>query len=119
MIDPASSGSNQADGKQLIKLYHEQGLHLRSADNTVEAGIQDMWQRLSTGRLKVFKSMRGWLSEFRMYRRDERGKIVKENDHLMDATRYMVRSGIKIARVNERPKLLQVEPYRMFVRGVM
>jgi hypothetical protein len=32
--------------------------------------------------------LQNWLSEFRIYRRDEKGKIVKQNDHLMDATRY-------------------------------
>ena len=36
-----------------------------------------------------------WLREFRKYHRDDKGsgKIVKRNDHLMDATRYLVVSG--------------------------
>jgi hypothetical protein len=34
-----------------------------------------------------------------MYRRDEKGRIVKENDHLMDCMRYLVRSGIRVACV--------------------
>ena len=53
--------------------------------------------RLSTGRLKVFKTLPNWLAEFRIYRRDERGRIVKENDHLMDASRYLVVSGLNLA----------------------
>jgi hypothetical protein len=30
----------------------------------------------------------------RLYRRDEKGKIVKERDHLMDAKRYLLMSGM-------------------------
>ena len=48
-----------------------------------------MWQRLSSGRLKVFKSMQQWFADFRLYRRDEKCKVVKERDHLIDATRYL------------------------------
>lgn len=118
VIDPASAGSSQADGKKLLLLYRAQDLHLTPAENAVEAGIGDVWQRLSTGRLKVFKSLQNWLSEYRMYRRDEHGKIVKANDHLMDATRYLVRSGIKVAKV-EAPKRAAVTSYEPAVRGVM
>lgn len=117
-IDPASAGRGQADGKQIIKIYHAEGLHLFPADNTVEAGINDVWQRLSTGRLKVFKSLSNWRSEYRMYRRDEQGRIVKVNDHLMDATRYLVRTGMKHATV-EQARAISVTPYQPAVRGVM
>ena len=87
-IDPAARGRGQADGKQLLAMYEELGLRLTPADNTVEAGIAEVWQRFSTGRLKVFKHLADWFAEVRIYRRDENGKIVKSNDHLMDATRY-------------------------------
>ena len=49
---------------------------------------------LSTNKLKVFGSLVNWFAEFRLYRRDENGKIVKDNDHLMDDTRYLVMSGL-------------------------
>jgi hypothetical protein len=52
--------------------------------------------------MKVFKSCSNWLYEFRLYRRDDKGRIVKANDHLMDDTRYMVMSGIK--RMITKPK---------------
>jgi phage terminase large subunit-like protein len=54
---------------------------------------------LSGGRLKVFKSMQNWLAEYRMYRRDDKGHVVKANDHAMDATRYLVVSGLDRAAV--------------------
>lgn len=104
VIDPASRGRTQADGSQLIQMYTDLGLNLETAQNAVEAGIYEVWQRLSTGRLKVFKSMTSWLSEFRLYRRDEKGRIVKQNDHAQDATRYLVMSGIARAKVKPVPK---------------
>lgn len=93
VIDPAARGRSQQDGAQLLVTYRNLGLLLATANNSVEAGIYEVWERLSTGRLKVFRTLRHWLSEYRLYRRDEDGKIVKEYDHLMDATRYLVVSG--------------------------
>lgn len=99
VIDPAARGRNQSSGEQMLRLYRDQGLDLAEADNAVEAGLYDVWQRLSTGRLKVFRTCTNWLAEYRVYRRDEKGRIVKENDHLMDATRYLIRSGLKRAKM--------------------
>lgn len=101
VIDPASRGRSQHDGIQLIEQYQNLGLDLEVADNGVESGIYDVWMRLSTGRLKVFASCNNWRAELRLYRRDERGRIVKENDHCMDETRYFVKSGI--ARMKTKP----------------
>jgi hypothetical protein len=72
------------DGKRLIEEYKKLGLNLEYADNSVTAGITAMWQRLSTGRLKVFNTLTHFFSEYRIYRRDKNHKIVKVNDHLMD-----------------------------------
>jgi len=84
-IDPASRGRGQTDGRQLLADYRDLGLHLSVADNGVESGLYAVWNRLSTGRLKVAKSLSAWFAEFRLYRRDDKGRVVKENDHLMDA----------------------------------
>jgi phage terminase large subunit-like protein len=88
-IDPASRGRSQRDGTQLLTDYRNLGLNLALADNGVESGLYSVWNRMSTGRLKVFRSMQNWLQEFRLYRRDEKGHVVKSNDHLMDAMRYL------------------------------
>ncbi len=84
------AGTNQDDGTRIMHLYEAEGLKLEKAVKAVEAGILEMFQRLSTGRLKVFSTLQNWFAEYRLYRRDEKGKIVKQNDHLLDATRYMV-----------------------------
>jgi Terminase RNaseH-like domain len=97
-IDPASAGASQIDGKALRIEYQKEGLDLVDANNAVEAGIHACYQRLVSGRLKVFRTCRNWTSEFRIYRRDKKGKIVKENDHLMDATKYLIMTGMGVAR---------------------
>jgi hypothetical protein len=99
VIDPASRGRSQADGRQLIELYRTESLDLMPADNAVEAGIFAVWQRLGTGGLKVFRSCSQTLAEYRLYRRDEKGKVVKQNDHAMDALRYLIMSGLDRAVV--------------------
>lgn len=100
VIDPASRGRSQKDGEQLLEIYTDLGLHLIPADNSRESGLYEVHQRLATGRLKVFKSLKPWLAEYRIYHRDEKGNVVKEKDHAMDATRYLVVSGIDVAKVN-------------------
>lgn len=99
VIDPASRGRMQTDGSRLLELYQGLGLDIEVAENAREAGIYAVWEMLSQGRLKVFKSCANTVSEYRLYRRDEKGAVVKKNDHLMDALRYMVMSGLTRAKL--------------------
>jgi phage terminase large subunit-like protein len=96
-IDPASRQRNQKDGTQLIREYRKVGLRVHPADNRVESGLMNLWQRMTTGKLKAFRNMDNWWREFRMYARDENGKIIKRHDHLMDAMRYLNQSGLSRA----------------------
>jgi Terminase RNaseH-like domain len=43
--------------------------------------------RMEAGRFKVFKHLNDWWDEFRLYHRRD-GRVVKEYDDLMSATRY-------------------------------
>lgn len=98
VIDPASRAAGQADGKALLDTYRKEGLKLIPADNAVTAGIDAVHRRLSDGRLKIFRGLSDWFDEYSLYRRDDKGRIVKEDDHLMDATRYAILSGLRVAR---------------------
>lgn len=104
VIDPAARGRSQRDGEQLIVDYRKAGLNLVVADNSVEAGIYEVWTRMETGRLKIFRTLGRTQHELRLYRRDDRGKIVKKHDHLMDAMRYAIMSGLRIATTKPVPK---------------
>lgn len=90
VIDPASRGRTQTDGENLYMMYRKAGLKISPATNAVEAGIYTVYERLSTGRLKIFRSCTMIQREFALYIRDEKGKIRKADDHLLDALRYMI-----------------------------
>jgi hypothetical protein len=101
-IDPAARGRQQKDGEQLLATYQGQGLKLVPAANAVDAGLYAVWSLLEIGRLKIFSTLQNFKNEYRVYRRDEKGKVVKVNDHLMDAGRYLVMTWDKIATI-QRP----------------
>lgn len=112
VLDPAARGRQQHDGERLVQLYRAQGLNLTFADNSVEAGIYAVWQRIVGGRIKAFTSLKSFWSEFARYHRDEAGKIVKKDDHLMDDLRYLVMSGMRVAIVEPPPKAASRERQR-------
>jgi hypothetical protein len=105
-IDPAARGRSQKDGIALLKTYRRLLYNpedkddalgaqmLKNAKNGVESGLYDVLMALNQGLLKV---MRGrcpnWLAERRLYRRNEKGEVVKKFDHAMDAGRYNFASG--------------------------
>ena len=99
LIDPASRGRGQKDGAQLFWDYKELGLKLNIAENAVQAGLDYCWQLLASGRIKIFPNLGYFMEEYRIYRRDEKGKVVKEFDHLMDCMRYLLVSGRTLAKV--------------------
>jgi hypothetical protein len=83
-------------GIALAEQYRAQGLNLlhehaqfEDGSVSVEAGLMAMLDRMQTGRFKVFRHLEDWFSEFRLYHRKD-GKVVKEGDDLMAATRYGV-----------------------------
>lgn len=81
-------------GEQLAEQYRRQRLNMlheratfEDGTNGVEAGVSDMLQRMQTGRWKVFRTCAEWIEEFRLYHRKD-GKIVKERDDVISASRY-------------------------------
>jgi hypothetical protein len=87
---------DKGSGLGLAQQYRDQDLEMlpehathEDGGNGVEAGIMEMLDRMQTGRFKVFKHLEEWFAEFRLYHRDD-GKIIKERDDLMSATRYGV-----------------------------
>lgn len=96
--DPAGQAVSQKDGESLIEKYASHKLRIEPANNEVESGLQEVFERMLTGRLKIFTTCEGLLSEIRSYARDEKGRVKKMNDHRCDALRYGVVSGLPIAK---------------------
>lgn len=104
IIDTAARGRSQIDGDNLFQMYKDLGLKIHNANKSVETGLYTCWELLSTGQIKVFSTMTNFMNEIRMYRRDEKGKIIKSNDHLMDAFRYLIMTGRDIATTEQATK---------------
>lgn len=103
-MDAAALIVTEHDAEQLVNLYRRGGLNVELPNKAVETGIQQVWELISAGRFKVQAHCVDWLKEFRMYQRDQHGRIVKRDDHLMDATRYGVISGLARAKPRPAPK---------------
>ncbi|MCW5750869.1 MAG: terminase family protein [Alphaproteobacteria bacterium] len=85
---------DKQSGEPLAEAYRKLGVRMLPAraefaggGHGVEAGIMEMLDRMQTGRLKVAGHLAEWFDEFRLYHRKD-GRIVKEHDDLMSATRY-------------------------------
>lgn len=85
---------DKGSGEQIAENYRSNGLNMlperatwSDGTNGVEAGVQDMLERMQTGRWKVFSTCQAWLAERRLYHRKE-GKIVKLADDVISASRY-------------------------------
>lgn len=106
-IDPAARGRSQKDGTKLMLQYEDLGLVLRVAENAVHNGLHVVLTLMQSNKLKVFNTLPYWKKEQSIYRRDKKGQIVKQNDHLMDTTRYLLNT----------PDLFVTKPIQRARRG--
>ena len=79
----------------------------RSGGNSVEQGIYEIADRMRKGQFKIFNGLHDLMDEVRQYHRDEKGKIVKTRDDLLDAVRYaymMRRYAVRVGDRMNKPK---------------
>lgn len=78
--------------------------------NSVEQGLVELRQLMKTGKLKIFSHLKDFLDEFNQYHRDDKGKIVKKRDDLLDALRYafMMRRFAKSKAEINKPKAVRM-----------
>lgn len=89
VIDPASHQQDR-HGVELYRQYNQLGLRLREANNSRADGIQKVWSRLASGRLKFYPNTPNLQNEYILYRYDDDNRPIKENDHALDALRYAI-----------------------------
>lgn len=100
--DPAAAQEN-AELKEIMRVAAAAGkgpaIPLRGAINAVDWGIEQMQGlmkqdvlRLAKGRCNQTKD------EYSTYARDEKDRVIKENDHLCDADRYALATHMKPAK---------------------
>jgi phage terminase large subunit-like protein len=111
---------DKQSGKTLADHYRAAEVNMLSAHAThpggdgkgygFEAGITEMLERMQSGRLKVAKHLNDWWDEFRMYHRED-GKVVKEGDDIMSATRI----GLMMLRyAATKPKAVNINKASLF-----
>ena len=94
------------DGTKLLDEYKSSGVRIYpAAKQGKDAKIEKVRTGLAAGKIKVFKTLAKWLEEYRMYHYDDHGKIVKVNDHLMDATQYLIDEGQRYAKTRAQTML--------------
>ena len=118
---PHDGNNDTAAGENLHAQYERQGLNMlheratfEDGTNSVEAGLMDMLDRMQTGRWKVFANCAAWLEERRIYHRKD-GKVVKERDDTISASRYAL---MMLRHAEVKPKPASSGPrrdYRSFV----
>lgn len=108
VADAAGLAVTLRDSEQIISILRQGGLDVTLPVKAVEAKIQVVWELLSGGRLKVFSNCGPWFDEVRLYRRDDKGRVVKKDDHLMDATLYACNDGRE--RMRTKPGRPKTEP---------
>ena len=110
--DGLNTEKGRDDAKQQVVLYREAGfrmLHERATfdgvSNSVEQGVYELRQRMRDGRFKVFRGCRLFLEEFGQYHRDDKSKIVRKMNDVLDATRYamMMRRFSKLTDETAKP----------------
>lgn len=112
--------SEKSSGEQQKKAYADAGWKMLPEHATwagggvgVEAGLVELYERMTTGKLKVFSHLSDWFDEKMNYHRDENGHIVKINDDLLSATRYaymMQRFAVQRSQVGKPKAPVSVIP---------
>jgi len=83
--------------------------------NSVGNGLYEILDRQRKGKFKVFRGQMDYMDEHRQYHRDEKGKIVKVRDDLLDAVRYaymMLRCAAVVGEVGTKPKTYRPRPIK-------
>lgn len=93
---PHDGLNETAAGPSLAQQYRDQGLIMlphaarsSSGGRSLEASLLEMFERMTTGRFKVFSHFTEWFEEFRLYHR-RHGRVVAVHDDLLSASRYAV-----------------------------
>lgn len=97
LCDPSVNQGSQYDGVKLIEHYKKAGLRLIPGRYAKEVAISEVINRIRTNRFKVFNTCRKYMAEKRKYSRDDKGRLIKRDDHLMNALEFVILDGLKHA----------------------
>lgn len=105
VCDPAVNQGSQRDGERLLDDYTRAGLKLNKSRYAKELAVDTVLERIRTGRFKVFNTCRRFMDEWRGYSRDDKGKIMKGNDHIMNALEFVILDGLPMAKTQQETEM--------------
>ena len=92
VVDPSFRNRSLVNAESVQSALEREGIFCAAGQNAVEPGCQEVRLRLSQRALLVSRKCRGLRDEAEEYRLEDRPdgefKVVKENDHRLDALRY-------------------------------
>lgn len=98
---------NVTDGSNMLDEYEDVNCPIQPAQKQgKEARIEKCRKGLTTGKIKVYKTCRHFLNEYRMYHYDDNGNLVKENDHVMDAFEHLIDEGPSICKTHSEVTMI-------------
>jgi phage terminase large subunit-like protein len=83
--------------------------------NSVEQGLYEIADKMRKGQFKVFSGLHDVFDEIRQYHRDEKEKIVKVRDDILDAIRYaymMRRFAVRIGEIGKKQEIRRPSPIK-------
>jgi phage terminase large subunit-like protein len=92
VVDPAARQRNQTNAQTVMSMLAEHGIYAAPGQNDVEAGIQQIRERIQHDRFKVSPACVHLRDEADDYAAEETEdgsfKVIKGNDHVLDSLRY-------------------------------
>lgn len=96
VIDPTARARSSVNAEQIESAFAREGIFTIHGQNARGPGIMEVKRRLQHGMLTVSSDLRNLIWEFGRYRKDPNSQdefaAIKEDDHLMDALRYICMS---------------------------
>lgn len=102
IIDLEGNGRSKDEGVTLVNRMLDLNVEIFDGKLDLNAGLDQLIGRLTTGRLRVFSQLTNWMTEYRRYQRDEKHEIVEGQDHLMQATALLATSGLMVSITENR-----------------
>ena len=102
LFDHLARRRSDQEGRRLAMHMAELGLEVLTVSVPLEDAVDEIAARLATGRLKVLSSLGQFLAAMRRVRRNDKGEIVCENDHLMRCAALLTVHGVDVAITENR-----------------
>lgn len=119
VMDPSGGGEDQATKLSALEFLRERGMNIVKADKTKnkkEAIIGQIEGLCRSNKFHIFNNCHHYLDEWRRYARDEGGRILKENDHTLDASFYALDQRAEHAQKESEVRNYQEELRQYYAR---